>query len=562
MRATTVILSLLAISVVFAIQSSAYEWHTITVDPDVGSCRSSIAMDSNGYPHISYYEDYTDHDLKYAYWTGSQWQIEIVDSEGDVGDANSLALDSQGYPHISYYDSDNGDLKYAFWNGDSWIIEVVDSQGDVGGGSLALDSQGYPHIAYCDCTNRDVKYAYWNGANWVIETVDSVGDVGMGISFALDSQDHPHISYIEYVSSDEKNLKYAHRNGSNWEIETIESPMGFHSYGTCLEVDTQDHPGIIYNGYGLDYAHWNGSEWQFQIVDDHHPADPFSFSLALDSQDFPNISFWSPYMTHPPGEEWGLFYERWDGSQWEIFNPYAQDYMMDVGETSIALDGFDNPYIAHTTYDLSLGLTWYGDNLAINLLSFTATPQGNAVVLNWQVETTEDEQIAGFNLYRREIAPNSVAEAPQLPQNKGVDSTKVNPYLITGQNPYAYTDSAVETGKSYEYKLEAVLADESIQILGTASCAPTPPAFAIAKVYPNPVCEVMSLNVESLESGPAEIRIYDLSGRLVFSQELFVDCGNNLLTINLSDVGMKSGVYIVQFSSPGISEKKTVVFTR
>ena len=81
-------------------------------------------------------------------------------------------------------------------------------------------------------------------------------------------------------------------------------------------------------------------------------------------------------------------------------------------------------------------------------------------------------------------------------------------------------------------------------------------------IYPNPVCDVMSLNVESLESGAAEIRIYDLSGRLVSDKELYVNCGINLLTMDLAEMGMKSGVYVVQFSSPGISEENKIVFTR
>ena len=73
---------------------------------------TSLALDSNGHPHISYY-DYTNGDLKYAIWTGSSWNIESVDTDGNVGRYTSIALDNNDNPYISYYDYSKGDLKYA-----------------------------------------------------------------------------------------------------------------------------------------------------------------------------------------------------------------------------------------------------------------------------------------------------------------------------------------------------------------------------------------------------------------------------------------------------------------
>jgi hypothetical protein len=87
-------------------------WVISTID-DQGGKYSSIALIEGKY--ISYY-DATSGDLKYAYqvyssntWT---WQRTVVDSAGDVGKFSSLALDSNGAMHISYYDATNHALKY------------------------------------------------------------------------------------------------------------------------------------------------------------------------------------------------------------------------------------------------------------------------------------------------------------------------------------------------------------------------------------------------------------------------------------------------------------------
>jgi len=249
---------------------------------------TSIALDSQGFPHISYY-DFTNKDLKYAYKDASGWHIETVDSKGDVGQSTSIALRKLGLrelPHISYYDYSNGDLKYAYYDGSNWHIETVDSEGRVGGHtSIALDSNDNPHISYY--ASCDLRYAYKDYC-WHIDTVDSEGEVGEFTSIALDSQGYPHISYRDIISG---NLKYAYYDGSNWHIETVDSFSDRVLGGsTSIALDSNDNPHISYttSDFGLRYAYKDAYGWHIETVD----AVGGHTSIALDSNDNPHISYY------------------------------------------------------------------------------------------------------------------------------------------------------------------------------------------------------------------------------------------------------------------------------
>jgi hypothetical protein len=210
-------------------------------------------LDSSGNPHISYF-DLSNGDLKYTAWTGSAWNTQTVDSGGTVGGYGyvgyytSLALDSSGNPHISYYDSINGDLKYAAWTGSAWNIQTVDSTGDVGSfTSLALDSSGNPHISYSEQTNAYLTYAAWTGSAWNIQTVSSTSTghaFGDYCSLALDSSGNPHISYRNTAIYG--SLNYAAWTGSSWDIQTVDSSSGNVGEFTSIAVDSNGNPHISY----------------------------------------------------------------------------------------------------------------------------------------------------------------------------------------------------------------------------------------------------------------------------------------------------------------------------
>ncbi|MCH2642389.1 MAG: putative Ig domain-containing protein, partial [Candidatus Thalassarchaeum sp.] len=135
----------------------------------------------------------------------------VIDSTGQVGYYTSIAIDSNGYKHISYYDSTNGDLKYATDKTGSWVDISVDTTGIVGiWTSIAIDSNDAVHISYYDTTNGGLKYATCSSgcttaSNWDNVSVDTTGDVGRYSSIAIDSNDAVHISYLDYTNRD---LKY------------------------------------------------------------------------------------------------------------------------------------------------------------------------------------------------------------------------------------------------------------------------------------------------------------------------------------------------------------------
>jgi len=519
-------------------------WHIETLDPEVmGNFpgRPSIDIDTQGKPHLSYLcgSPYENAQVRYAFWNDVNWEVTtIYECPHDLY-YTQFALDSQDRPYISY--SDEANIWLASFDGAQWTIELVNPVFySLHYCSLELDNQDQPHLsfeAYDYPSPFHLIYAYKQESEWVNDIIDD--NDGSFNDIAIDSQDHPNISYsFRYPGS--MQLKYAHWSGSEWEIATIDAgindlPEGYISLG----IDQQDNPHIsYYKNDNLYYAYWNGDEWVIQVVD-NAPATGYSSSLVIDSQGRAHISYYD--ITNG-----NLKYAYFDGSNWHIETvdnqcPGGAYYAADC----LALNGWDQPYIVYEDLNNNtLKLAWQGGGLCISLLSFTATPQeDSSVLLNWQVETTEGEQIAGFNLYRHNVVTECYSSPPQK-NDEGW--TKVNPSLITGQNPYTYTDSTVEPGKTYEYKLEAVLANESAQTLGTTQATTEPSvSFAITKVYPNPASDVLNITLTLPQAGKATLELYDLTGRLVFSKHIQISSPGEF-TDQLDVSGLANGVYTLR----------------
>jgi hypothetical protein len=269
----------------------------LTYSGSIRAIRPSLVMNNQDFPCISCYDEWGD-TIKYAYKDSSGWHIEQVAGVQDQDGQTSLALDSTGTPHISYYDA-NCHLSIAHRQpSGTWVLEVVDGSAYVGQfNSLAIDSNNDLHVAYYDATNHLLKYMGTKDGVWESRIVDTVGTVGiyrsLGCSLSLNHADYPSISYYDSSTGYVK-LAYSVVNLLGWNFATENVANYKAEYGTSLALNSVGTPCIAFADsitYRLKYSYTDISGWHTETVstaDVHFNDCP---SLAIDNYDNPCISY-------------------------------------------------------------------------------------------------------------------------------------------------------------------------------------------------------------------------------------------------------------------------------
>ncbi len=240
----------------------------------------AIALDTNGRPHVAYGGDH----LYHAYYDGSAWQYEVVDSRPGVGLYASIAVDSSDKVHIAYRAGYY--LGYASNASGTWATRVVDGTVAVGWPiSIAVGGSGDAHISYWDSSHNDLRYATNASGDWVVETVDDDEAVGAAPSIALDSSGHAHISYLDFMTRD---LKYATNASGSWALEVVD--VGDVGWTTSIAIGPGDSVHILFlDADSLHYATNATGAWVKEAVGTSTGAD-FA-SMALGPGGFAHISY-------------------------------------------------------------------------------------------------------------------------------------------------------------------------------------------------------------------------------------------------------------------------------
>ncbi|MEF8873513.1 MAG: fibronectin type III domain-containing protein, partial [Candidatus Thermoplasmatota archaeon] len=285
---------------------------------------------------------------------GSEWLIESVETDGDVGIGSSMAVDSSGNPHIAYWAYYDQDLRYARWDGSSWYKRTVNIDVPYNPRtSLVIDSDDNPHIAYVK--GFQLRYGWYDSDyNWHGTTVVDGNnyEVEDDISLGLDSDGDPHIAYFE---SSNDAIRYAHRDdGGNWyKNDWI---WGKCSYGDLsLAMDPNDFPDIsVYDteddyllyldGYGYKSDNEYTLEYHKTYVDLAGDVGRHN-SIAIDSEGYPTISYYDKtngdlkLASQGASGDWSTIHSDWEG---------------DVGSyTSLVLDDTGDPHVSYTNNENS-----------------------------------------------------------------------------------------------------------------------------------------------------------------------------------------------------------------
>jgi len=420
---------------------------------------------------------------------GQSWHTEVIDTGSNAGRRSSIAIDSNDNVHITYTNL-AGELKYGLLEGSTWTFTLLEDNTALSYNAIAVseieypDSIGFPQIAYYSSgLGFDYcDYFVFDGSSWVDTTIDTYY-AGVDVSIALDGNDNPHVSYL--CSSGYLYLRYAHFDGSTWAVSTVDDNPNVGHYSSIAVESSTGFPHISYyddDNDDLKHARFNGSSWDIEVVDSNGSVGRHS-SIAIDSNDYPSISYRD--VTNQ-----ALKYARWNGYSWEISTVDADG---EVGRgTSIEIDSSDNPHISY-----------YSNSEDVLKYAFWTGSQ-------WEIQTVDTLGISGISGLTS-LALNS-SDWPHITYYAGISEGLRYSY-------YGYL--GIEEGESEE---------SSIQHLS---------------ISPNPSPGFTNVAFTLTSGASVDIEIFDISGRIVYSETM--ECNAGFKCVRIDDLQM--GVYLVRIKS-------------
>jgi hypothetical protein len=229
------------------------EWHI--EDLADGGYATAIALDADDQPHIAYVGG-GGFGLEYIHRDDGVWEHETAPGIFPLYFTPlSLALDSDGKPHVALEDSVTRRPAYATNASGDWsAIELEDSAGP--GGTIALDALDHPHFALPLSETGHLHYKRFDGAQWVTDEVYDPNDVQAGVqivpegaALALDPDGRPQILFAASfigAGGDVTAAFHAFFDGAEWSGALLKKKNATRYVSLVSGPD-----GVAHGAYGL-----------------------------------------------------------------------------------------------------------------------------------------------------------------------------------------------------------------------------------------------------------------------------------------------------------------------
>jgi hypothetical protein len=166
--------------------------------------------------------------------------------------------------------------------------------------------------------------------------------------------------------------------------------------------------------------------------------------------------------------------------------------------------------------------------------------------------------IAGFNILRKDpgvIMFTLIAGYANNGNLKGMGTSS------SGRG-YSYTDSKVNLGSTYQYKIQSVDVTGTTEDLTMLSVTvDAPKSYAVYQNYPNPFNPTTSISFDIPSRSVVSLKVFDLLGRevsTIVSGEL--QAGRYTRQWNATDIS--SGVYFYRLQAGTYSETKKLLLLK
>lgn len=186
--------------------------------------------------------------------------------------------------------------------------------------------------------------------------------------------------------------------------------------------------------------------------------------------------------------------------------------------------------------------------LPVRLLSFSGSYKNNSTLLHWEADNQID--FANYEVERSTNAVDFSSIATKAAQLSG--ASKEN---------YQYTDALSSLqGNVFYYRLKMVDIDGRYKYSNVIMIKRDQKNNIGVTINPNPVIgsDKATVNLKTVANGNAELKVLDLSGRILLRQQNRVTEGINSITLNNLD-RLQAGLYILQVLNG--SELNTTKFT-